>query len=71
MNSCAAVIGLIMLVITDLAIIISFATPYWQESKLLFRSSSSGLWAYCTSDDCTWIFEDGYRKVEAGKVFHE
>lgn len=62
MNSCAAVFGLIMLVITDLAIIISFATPYW-ESKLLSRSNS-GLWAYCTSDDCTWIFEDGYRNVE-------
>ncbi|KAJ8307639.1 hypothetical protein KUTeg_014804, partial [Tegillarca granosa] len=62
MNSCAAVFGLIMLVITDLAIIISFATPYWEESKVLSRSS--GLWAFCSSDDCTWIFEDGYRNSD-------
>lgn len=53
MQSCAAVTGLILLVITDLGTIISFATPFW-----ILRESGTdrGLWAVCTGTNCEWIY---------------
>lgn len=53
MNSCAAISGLIMLVVTNLAAIVSFATPYWRERKM----STEGLWATCEGQECKWVFE--------------
>lgn len=53
MNSCAAISGLIMLVVTNLAAIVSFATPYWREQRL----STEGLWAKCQMQECQWVFD--------------
>uniref|UniRef100_A0A0B6YT57 Uncharacterized protein n=1 Tax=Arion vulgaris TaxID=1028688 RepID=A0A0B6YT57_9EUPU len=56
--SCCSVLGLVFLVVTNLAIIIAFATPYWVEYR---GQINQGLWAYCQSDSCTWVFEDQYK----------
>jgi hypothetical protein len=53
MQSCTAVTGLILLVITDLGTIISFATPVW----ILHGSDiDRGLWAVCKGTNCEWIY---------------
>ncbi|CAG5115016.1 unnamed protein product [Candidula unifasciata] len=66
--SCGAVIGLVFLVITNLAVIIAFVTPYWVE----FRAHrNQGLLAYCQSDSCTWVFEDQYRSLSSFDVTSE
>ncbi|RUS69418.1 hypothetical protein EGW08_022816 [Elysia chlorotica] len=57
MATCCSVLGIIGLVLTDLAVIISFATPYWVQFK---GSLNQGLWAVCQSDSCQWFFEDNY-----------
>lgn len=54
MHSCAAVTGLILLVITDLGTIISFATPFW---IMCSSGADRGLWATCQKTSCEWIFE--------------
>mmetsp|Transcript_42108 Transcript_42108/g.67373 ORF Transcript_42108/g.67373 Transcript_42108/m.67373 type:complete len:172 (-) Transcript_42108:177-692(-) len=54
MNSCTAISALIMLVVTNLATIISFATPYWLEGKV----ETQGLWAKCVSQECSWVFQE-------------
>ncbi|XP_033726878.1 uncharacterized protein LOC117316424 [Pecten maximus] len=74
MRSCAAVFGLTFLVITDLATIISFATPYWLELNIgLFGLSGQwkfhGLWATCDRDQCSWVFEDGARVLSSAEWF--
>ncbi|XP_012946233.1 uncharacterized protein LOC106013914 [Aplysia californica] len=66
MTTCCSVLGLIFLVITNLTIIIAFATPYWVEFGS--GSSNQGLWAYCRSDQCTWVFEDHYKILSPMKV---
>ena len=53
MQSCAAVTGLILLVITDLGTIISFATPFW---ILHGSGTDGGLWAVCKGTNCEWIY---------------
>lgn len=53
MNSCTAISGLILLVVTNLACIVSFATPYWLEKK----GKTIGLWAECHDQKCEWVFE--------------
>uniref|UniRef100_A0A2C9LVS3 Uncharacterized protein n=1 Tax=Biomphalaria glabrata TaxID=6526 RepID=A0A2C9LVS3_BIOGL len=58
MTTCCAVFGLVFLVLTNLAIIISFATPYWIEFK---AGDYQGLWAHCKANSCTWVFEDNYK----------
>lgn len=65
--SCAQIIGLIMLVNTNLAIIISFATPYWQIRPLGF--GNDGLWAKCAGEECRWVFDDDFflQKLLPGK----
>ncbi|XP_076437563.1 uncharacterized protein LOC143276800 [Babylonia areolata] len=55
MTTCCAVLGLVLLVMTNLAAIIAFATPYW--IKLGMRINR-GLWAYCGPSVCTWVFQD-------------
>lgn len=47
-----------MLVITNLAIIITFATPYW--SVHLFGLRNDGLWAQCHDEDCEWAFSNDF-----------
>lgn len=56
--SCAQILGLIMLVNTNLAIIISYATPYWTQS--VFGLSNRGLWAVCAGEQCQWAFDDDF-----------
>lgn len=56
-TSCAQIMGLIMLVNTNLATIIAFATPYWAVFKL---GTAQGLWAICGSTDCIWEFENDF-----------
>ncbi|XP_052762625.1 uncharacterized protein LOC128205193 isoform X1 [Mya arenaria] len=66
-TSCCQIIGLILLVNTNLALIISFATPYWVESNPELASLNSlkhlpsdiqnrGLLADCSPNDCHWSF---------------
>lgn len=57
-NNCAQIFGLILLVNTNLAIIISFATPYWIEYNIVARNR--GLWAECFQDSCMWVFEQDF-----------
>ncbi|GFO10333.1 hypothetical protein PoB_003683800 [Plakobranchus ocellatus] len=57
MTTCCSVLGVIGLVLTDLAIIISFATPYWIQAR---ANLNQGLWAFCRSDSCSWFFEENY-----------
>ncbi|KAK7485996.1 hypothetical protein BaRGS_00022748 [Batillaria attramentaria] len=54
MTTCCAIVGLIFLVLTNLANIIAFATPYWIITGRLNR----GLWAYCDDSTCTWVFQE-------------
>lgn len=54
MTTCCAIVGLIFLVLTNLANIISFATPYW----IITAQINRGLWAYCDSRTCTWVFQE-------------
>lgn len=54
LTTCGAIIGLVFLVLTNLAIIIAFATPYW----LVIGDISRGLWAYCDYTTCTWVFQE-------------
>lgn len=61
MNSCAAISGLIMLVVTNLAAIVSFATPYWREQT----SSTEGLWATCHGTQCQWVFDNNKDLAES------
>ncbi|KAL5013554.1 hypothetical protein ScPMuIL_007824 [Solemya velum] len=56
-TSCAAILGIILLVLTNLAIIICFATPYWLEARHIY---TRGLWAHCDDRDCTWMFQDEF-----------
>ncbi|XP_060564293.1 uncharacterized protein LOC132723568 isoform X2 [Ruditapes philippinarum] len=56
--SCAQILGLIMLVNTNLAIIISFATPYWIVHALGY--GNLGLWAECLGEKCTWVFDNEF-----------
>ncbi|KAK3088805.1 hypothetical protein FSP39_023937 [Pinctada imbricata] len=70
MNSCASVLGLIFLVLTDLGSIIGFATPYWITSRLgnipLIRLTKNfGLWAKCSEDECSWVFQSDGTKVNS------
>lgn len=65
MTTCCSILGLVFLVITNLAIIISFATPYWIEYR---HQRNQGLWAFCAEDSCTWVFEDDYSKFTTVKV---
>lgn len=58
MTTCGSVFGLVMLVLTNLAVIICFATPYWVEFRY---GSNLGLWAVCKADSCTWVFEENYK----------
>lgn len=69
------ILALFFLVISNLAIIISFATPYWLE----FRSSElmqganhhRGLWAYCDSSSCKWVFDNNFLiQKELGEWIH-
>ncbi|XP_052763774.1 uncharacterized protein LOC128205821 isoform X2 [Mya arenaria] len=56
-TSCCQIIGLILLVNTNLALIISFATPYWIEyNPLAFVRHNRGLWGDCSRNDCHWSF---------------
>lgn len=66
MNSCAAISGLIMLVVTNLAAIVSFATPYWREQK----SSTEGLWATCHGTQCQWVFDNNKDLAESNGEFN-
>jgi len=61
MTTCCSIFGLIFLVITNLAILIAFATPYWVELSPT-RSTNQGLWARCQADKCEWVFDDGYTR---------
>ena len=54
MTTCCAIVGLVFLVLTNLAIIIAFATPYWMVTERINR----GLWAYCDHQTCTWVFQE-------------
>ncbi|KAL4218307.1 hypothetical protein ACF0H5_023043 [Mactra antiquata] len=56
-TSLAQILGLVLLVNTNLAIIICFATPYWVKRFGLFNS---GIWADCANDKCQWVFEDDF-----------
>ena len=56
--SCAQILGLIMLVNTNLAIIIAFATPYWVLFTLGLKNI--GLWAECAGEHCTWVFDNDF-----------
>lgn len=60
MNSCTAITALILLVLTNLATIISFATPYWLETT----EDTRGLWATCKDQKCEWVFESSDYRVE-------
>lgn len=62
MNSCTAISALIMLVVTNLATIISFATPYWLEGK----EGTQGLWAKCVGQECSWVFQEVKENNEKG-----
>ncbi|KAH3740077.1 uncharacterized protein LOC127851091 isoform X3 [Dreissena polymorpha] len=62
-TSCCQIIGLILLVNTNLALIIAFATPYWVEWRGILQAlgrlvghghSNTGLWGSCTGTDCDW-----------------
>ncbi|XP_041362167.1 uncharacterized protein LOC121378129 [Gigantopelta aegis] len=71
MTSCCAIFGLVFLVITNLAIIIAFATPYWLELRSPYSftgGENRGLWAYCSDEACTWVFQDHsiWRQRESG-----
>lgn len=66
MNSCAAISGLIMLVVTNLAAIVSFATPYWREQT----SSTEGLWATCHGTQCQWVFDNNKDLAESNGEFN-
>ncbi|GFS08419.1 hypothetical protein ElyMa_003013900 [Elysia marginata] len=57
MATCCSILGIIGLVLTDLAVIISFATPYWVQFR---QSQNQGLWAMCEADSCQWFFEKNY-----------
>lgn len=57
-TSCAQIMGLIMLVNTNLVAIIAFATPYWAVFN--FLGTARGLWAACGSEDCIWAFENDF-----------
>ncbi|KAL8619271.1 hypothetical protein ACOMHN_056915 [Nucella lapillus] len=57
MTTCCAVLGLVLLVVTNLAAIIAFATPYWIKSGL---HVNRGLWAFCDPAVCTWVFQDSH-----------
>ncbi|KAL3892361.1 hypothetical protein ACJMK2_004572 [Sinanodonta woodiana] len=59
-NTCGAIVGLIFLVLTNLAIMIAFATPYWLEHRMIFNRNE-GLWADCLDNECTWHFEDNFK----------
>ncbi|XP_067665309.1 uncharacterized protein [Haliotis asinina] len=68
MTTCCAILGLILLVVTNLCIIISFATPYWLEIKdidvnLYHQPAHRGLWAYCDYRECTWVFHGNYDRA--------
>ncbi|XP_070208728.1 claudin-18-like [Littorina saxatilis] len=54
MTTCCAIVGLVFLVLTNLAAIIAFATPYWISTMKINR----GLWAYCDERTCTWVFQE-------------
>lgn len=53
-----------MLVVTNLATIISFATPYWLEGK--GTKGTQGLWAKCVGQECTWVFQEVKENNEKG-----
>ncbi|XP_071114635.1 transmembrane protein 47-like [Haliotis cracherodii] len=67
MTTCCAILGLVLLVVTNLCIIISFATPYWLEIKeddLVYQQPAHrGLWAYCDYRECMWIFQRNYDRT--------
>ncbi|XP_071143526.1 uncharacterized protein [Mytilus edulis] len=65
MQSCAAVTGLILLVITDLGTIISYATPFWVVHS---TNRDQGLWALCEGTNCQWIYDASFL---TGKEFHK
>lgn len=60
MASCLAVMGIIWLVITNLAIIICFSTPFWTEEYMFSLISNEGLWAKCGINTCVWFFENDF-----------
>lgn len=59
-TTCAQIFALIVLVNTNLAIIIAFATPYWIEYNRIGYTNNRGLWALCSDSDCRWVFDDDF-----------
>lgn len=59
MNTCCSVLGLILLVLTNLCCLIAFSTPYWVVFNDI-GTHNQGLWAFCSGDSCSWVFEDKY-----------
>ncbi|XP_059154928.1 transmembrane protein 47-like [Physella acuta] len=68
MTTYCSVIGLVFLVLTNLAIIITYATPYWLEHRMGWNH---GLWARCRSDSCTWLFQENYKIMTNSNVESE
>ncbi|XP_014778601.1 transmembrane protein 47 [Octopus bimaculoides] len=62
--TCMVIVALFFLVVSNLAIVISFATPYWIEFRNpVFHSGGNhhrGLWAYCDSSSCKWVFDNNF-----------
>lgn len=65
--TCAQIFALIVLVNTNLAIIIAFATPYWIEWNWVttwpqhwLRPENQGLWAECGQSSCRWVFDNDF-----------
>lgn len=54
MHGCGTVFGLILLVITVIGTLLSYASPFWIRYK---SGKVMGLWATCEGKECTWIFE--------------
>ncbi|XP_064596872.1 uncharacterized protein LOC135463543 [Liolophura sinensis] len=69
MASCLAVMGIIWLVITNLAIIICFSTPFWMEDYMINLINNEGLWAKCGISSCVWFFEDDFALEETKPVW--
>ncbi|XP_076456643.1 uncharacterized protein LOC143290953 [Babylonia areolata] len=66
MTTLCAIVGLVFLVLTNLASIISFATPYW----IVEGQRNRGLWAFCEGQTCTWVFQTHHGLPEQGSRKH-
>ncbi|GAB1606645.1 transmembrane 47-like [Argonauta hians] len=62
--TCMVIVALFFLVVSNLAIIISFATPYWMEFRdPVYNKGGNhhrGLWAYCSPSNCRWVFDNNF-----------